>query len=176
MECSVLTGTSVPCPPPSKAQRSLQTAELAEEIKEIGVAETAGNRCFADTTEPLSQELTAAATVGTRLPQIQPARIPSIVTGCSQSPTPLWGVILINGWEKYRFFYGDVAPERPPLFHRMASICLRMHQQHWVGSVVYFFFKVHEAWKGTGGHGRTGERGSSEFDQSTRYACLELSN
>lgn len=62
---------------PSKAQRSLQTAGLTEEMEELGGVETAANRCFSDTTEPLSQQLTAAATVGTSASQMQPARIPS---------------------------------------------------------------------------------------------------
>lgn len=83
-----------------------------------------------------------------------------------------------NWWlGEVSFFYRDVDPERPPLLHWMAYTCLRMHQQHWVGSVVYLFFfkstwsleRNRRVWENWGG-------GSSEFDQSTRYACLELSN
>lgn len=107
--------------PSLQSSRSLQTAGLAEEVEELGVVETAGKRCFSDTTEPLSQEFTAAATVGPRVSQMQPVRIPSIVMGCSQSPTPIWGVTLINGWEKSRFSTGMWPLRGHPCFSGISS-------------------------------------------------------
>lgn len=97
----------------------------------------------------------------------------TIVMGCSQSPTPIWRVTLINGWEKSHFSTRMCPLRGHPCFTGwptalQASAALS-------GFSVLFILKCMKLRKGREGTGELG-RGSSEFGQSTQYSRLELSN